>query len=69
VILVERLRRFGCRTNGALTANTDTFTTTDALLDNPNGLLVFYPDGFGGADRQTCAPTGTQVTFETHEAG
>jgi hypothetical protein len=69
MVSFEHFGFFRCRADGPLAADADTLAATDALLNNPNGLFVFDPDGFSRADRQTCAPTGTEVFFKIHKAG
>jgi hypothetical protein len=69
MIALYHLGIFCCRADGALAADPDALTATDALLNNPNGLFVFDPDGFGRADWQTCTPSGTEVFVKTYKAG
>ena len=56
------------RTDSAFTTGADALAAADALFDDADGLFVFYADGFGGANPQTCAGAGAEVLVKTNKA-
>jgi hypothetical protein len=53
MIFAQRLGAFTGRTDGTFTTDANAFAAADALFHDADGLFLFYPDGFGGADPQT----------------
>ena len=53
MIVFQNTGAFGGRTDSAFTTGADAFAAADTLFNYADGLLIFNPDGLGGAVPQT----------------
>jgi hypothetical protein len=68
MISFENPGAFGCRTDRAFAAGTNTFAAADALLDDTHGLVLFETNGLRGAGPHAGAVTDASVFIKTNKA-